>query len=452
MSFYNRTSEIAVLSQAFARKRPQLIVLYGRRRCGKSTLLQHMIQDSDCYCLAVQGEASLQRALLSQTIAQKFPGFDRGVYGNWFDFFRALAERGGERYTLVLDEFPYLAKSDPSLPSILQALLENRSNLPFHLVLCGSSQQMMEGTILSATAPLYGRADEILKITPLLAGYFQDHFPTLKAESLVEEYAVWGGVPRYWELRDRYDGLKQAISELLLQPIGLLYDEPRRLLLDDLTSLVQPLSLLTLVASGVNRLSELGGRMEKPSAELSRPLNRLIELGYIEKLKPFGSPVRGNKQTLYRVSDPFMRFFHRYIVPNAAKIEQGRREEVWSEISSSLNQFSAQVWESLTRSAIARGLVDKSVTACSSWWGVTRAGRKVELDGVSTTSDGKTLILCECKWSEISRPRDIHDHLKEVAVELPFYRGQDIVTIVATKTGGSSIYEPGPTEVLNGLR
>ncbi|MEM6396654.1 MAG: ATP-binding protein [Bacteroidota bacterium] len=452
MTFYNRQGEIAVLDRALARPRPQFIVLYGRRRCGKSTLLQHIANEGDCYSLAIQGEASLQRSLLSQTIAQKFAGFDRAVYPNWMEFFRALADRGGKRYTLIIDEFPYLAKSDPSLPSILQALLEDRSKLPFHLVLCGSSQQMMEGTILSATSPLFGRADEILKITPLLAGYLKDHMPESTAVNLMEEYSIWGGVPRYWELRARYKDMPEAVYELLLQPIGLLYDEPRRLLLDDMTSLVQPLSLLTFIAGGVNRLSELGGRMEKPAAELSRPLNRLIELGYIEKLRPFNAPLRSNRQTLYRVADSFMRFYHRYVVPNASKIEQGRKKEVWMEIEQSKSGYCAQTWETLTRSAIARGLIDGSVSACSPWWGTTKAKRKVEIDGVAQSPDGKHLILCECKWSEGVDTQPIHQKLAQVARELPFYNGQEVTTVVATKEGGNSAHDIGAKEVLDKLR
>ncbi|MFT6128976.1 MAG: AAA+ ATPase superfamily predicted ATPase [Neolewinella sp.] len=446
--FHNRTSEVSQLITALSRTAAQFVVLYGRRRCGKSTLIRQVLDDEGCYHLAVQGEEALQRQLFSKTIDLRFPGFSLAEYRNWSDFFQAIVQRGGKRFTLVIDEFPYLAKTSPSLASILQHLLEDRAKLNFHLILCGSSQQMMEDAVLSATAPLYGRADEILKIIPLAAGYLQDHLPDSSPNDLIREFAVWGGVPRYWELRSRSSSLSGAVQELLLRPTGLLKEEPRRLLLDDVRSLIHPFSLLTLIAGGCNRLSEIGGRLQKPAAELSRPLRRLIDLGYVVKEQPYGAPPRSGKQTYYRVADPFMRFYHRFILPDFSRIEMGRGTEVWEEIEGQLNLFVSQSWEVMCGKAISSGMAGKDFTDCKRWWGKTKTGQRAEIDLVARSADGKRLLLGECKWSDLKQTKKLHQRLRDLAPTLPFYQGEEVLTVVAARSGGDF----GPVEVLGVLR
>ena len=446
--FYNRHVEIAQLRIALERERAQFVVLYGRRRCGKSTLLRRVIDERDAYYLAIQGDSALQRKLFSQSLDERFPGFSLADFSDWNALFEAVIQRGGERFTIVLDEFPYLVKAAGSLPSILQRILEDRTRLNFHLIVCGSSQQMMEDAVLSATAPLYGRADEILKITPLAAGYLADHLPQHSAADLVREYAVWGGVPRYWELRKRSDSLMDSVTELLLRPTGLLLDEPRRLLLDDVRSLTQPISLLTVIAGGANRLVEIGGRLQRSSTDLYRPLERLIALGYVVKEQPFAAPHRSNKQTYYRVGDPFMRFYHRFIIPNVSEIQRGRSATVSQTISTQFDQFVGPTWERLCARAVAAGLVDDAYTDCRRWWGKTTTGRAVELDLVARSTDGRRLLIGECKWTTKTIGPGVKDRLTALVPELPFYRGETIEIVTMSRTGGDF----GPAAVLKALR
>ena len=136
-AFYNRESELAKLKQVFGRADAQFVVVYGRRRTGKSTLLRKIVTENDIYHQAVVGDFSLAQNLLARDLSVRFPGFDRGQYTSWIDFFEALIARGGERFTLVLDEFPFMVTAERSLPSILQRLLEDRKRLNFNLVLYG---------------------------------------------------------------------------------------------------------------------------------------------------------------------------------------------------------------------------------------------------------------------------------------------------------------------------
>ena len=170
MDFVDRIDEMARLKEAFAREKAALVVVYGRRRLGKSTLIKKVLVDKDVYFLADRSEGQHQRALLAKVIAQKFPDFDRLTYPDWESLLRAVNYRTDQRFTLCIDEFPYIVEQSPELPSVLQKLVDERS-LRFHLVLCGSSQQMMYGLFLDATAPLYGRADEIMRLMPIRLPY-----------------------------------------------------------------------------------------------------------------------------------------------------------------------------------------------------------------------------------------------------------------------------------------
>ena len=227
MKFVDRIDEAARLKDALAREKSSLVVMYGRRRLGKSTLIKRVLSENDVYFLADRSEGQHQRILLAKVIAQVFPDFDKLTYQDWESMFRAVNYRTDKRFTLCLDEFPYLVEQSSELPSVLQKLVDEKQ-LKYNLVLCGSSQNMMYGLFLDSTAPLYGRADEIMKLVPIRLPYIQETL-SLDAMNAIEEYAVWGGVPRYWELRENQNSLNDALWHNILSVNGTLYEEPIKL-------------------------------------------------------------------------------------------------------------------------------------------------------------------------------------------------------------------------------
>lgn len=172
------------------------------------------------------------------------------------------------------------------LPSVIQKLFDHRSALSFHLILSGSSQQMMHNLVVDSTSPLYGRADEIIKLAPMDIYWLREALGCSSVEA-VEEYCIWGGVPRYWELRKTEGSIKDAVVKHILDSHGVLHEEPVRLFLDDSRDTVQMSTLITIISSGVHRLSEIASRMGKPATHLNRPLQRLIDLGYLKREIPF---------------------------------------------------------------------------------------------------------------------------------------------------------------------
>jgi uncharacterized protein len=163
--------------------------------------------------------------------------------------------------TLCLDEFPYLAKSAPQLPAIIQKLIDKGDNR-FHLIICGSSQQLMQGLIIDSTAPLSGRADLILRIKPMKIPYLQEVLKCSAVEA-VTEFSVWGGVPRYWELRQQETLFTDALKSHLFSSLGILIEEPLRLFMDDMRDTTQSYTILSLIGNGVHRMSEIAARLEK---------------------------------------------------------------------------------------------------------------------------------------------------------------------------------------------
>ncbi|MEM6396565.1 MAG: ATP-binding protein [Bacteroidota bacterium] len=436
MRFYNRQDELTRLEDIWSNTGGQVSfgVIYGRRRVGKSTLLKRKIGSSDIYHLAAEGNENLQLKLFSQSVAKVVPAFDKAIYPDWHTALELLNTRVDKSFTLVLDEFPYLAKSSKSLPSILQAWVDRKEKRKFNLVLCGSSQQMMNGLVLSGNSPLYGRADTIMKLRPLEAGYLKDHLPEESPESLIEEFAVWGGIPRYWELRSQFDKLEDAIKGLLLSPDGTLIDEPKRLLLDDIRDLDLPISLLTFIALGSNRASEIGGRLERKATELYRPLNKLIDLGYVRRELPYGTSPRDRKHVLYKINDPFLQFFYSMVFPNMSAIEQGGKDDIWAGSKTQFDQIVSSNWEELCRRAIIRGAIGKGLWKASRWWGQGTDRKKYELDIVVENKENNTLLVGECKWSDLKDDTYLRDKLFKKALLLPFYKNQKIELLIAARS------------------
>lgn len=432
MNFVDRIEEQSRLTVTLGRETSAFIVVYGRRRLGKSTLIKRVLTDSDVYFLADQTESSQQIRLLAKEIGLIIKDFDKVIYPDWNALFETLNLRTDEKFTLCIDEFPYMVKKAPELPSVLQKLLDSKS-LKYSIVLCGSSQTMMQGLILDAKAPLYGRADQILKLSPINIPYITEYL-NCDAVGAVEEYAVWGGIPRYWELRAQSKSLQDAIEYNIINLLGTLYEEPYRLLVDDTRDVVQASTLLSVIGGGVHRLSEIAARVEKPATQLSRPLDKLIELGFVERENPFGENPKSSKKSLYKIADPFMDFYYRFVVPNRSLIGLGRRAIVSKSIRENFGGYLSWHWERLCRRAVSGSTIDGITYGIASrWWGNISRTETLEFDVVAESLDGKTLLVGECKWSEITDSTPLLSHLAEKASKLPFAKGKTIVPIIFAK-------------------
>lgn len=436
MNFVDRIEEIARLTNALSKEKSSLVVVYGHRRLGKSTLIKRVLSDSDVYFLADRSEGEHQRALLAKVVAQIFPDFEKLTYPDWESLFRAVNYRTEKRFTLCLDEFPYLVEQSPELPSVLQKLADEKQ-LKYNLVLCGSSQNVMYGMFLDSTAPLYGRADEIMKLMPIRLPFIQEALP-LDAVGAVEEYAVWGGVPRYWELRENRNSLSDALWHDILSVNGTLYEEPIKLFQDDVKDIVKTSTIMSYIGSGANRLSEIASRCNEPATNLSRPLKKLIDLGFLEKDVPFGIDEKNAKKSLYKIADPFMAFYYQFVVPNRSFIELGRKLPLEQALATHFSEYVSMHWEKICRDAVTGNMVNGIVYGkAKRWWGSVlnedKKPEQVEFDVMAESLDKKYLLVGECKWTNQENGKQLTTELLRKANLLPFANNYTIVPMLFLK-------------------
>jgi uncharacterized protein len=457
LPFLDRHEEAARFRRLIDRSEGSLGVVYGRRRCGKSRLLREILPPGrSVYYVGDDREGSLQRASLATEIGRLLPGFERVTYPGWDALLARWWQEARPGTVLALDEFPSLVAVAQELPSLLQKYLDRESERGIHLLLSGSSQRMMQGLVLDRTAPLFGRASEILKISPLPAGWIEEALKLREPERAIEAYAVWGGTPRYWELAGDHPDLPTALRSLILSPLGVLSEEPSRLLLDDMRDTTQAASILSLIGQGCHRISEIAARLGKPATSLSRPLQRLQDMDLITREQPFAEESRGSKRTLYKISDPFLRFWFRYVEVNRSRLGAGQVAAVEEEIGQRLGHHFGEVWEELARASVTRlDLGGRSWGPAGRWWGAGLDRQPLEVDLVANSSDGGSVLVGEVKWAA---PRDAERLLAELegkARRLPVAAGREVVLALWLKTpvaGLTAGHVVTPRQVLDVLR
>ncbi|MBI2900131.1 MAG: ATP-binding protein [Planctomycetes bacterium] len=373
-----------------------LLVVWGRRRVGKSRLLLEWIREGrGLYWVADESAPSLQRRYLAGALEARLPGFGRAEYPDWASLFARLgrdAKNAGWRGPLVLDEFPYLARSSPELPSVLQGFVDRDAHeAGLVLALAGSSQRMMQGLVLRSDAPLYGRAREAMKLLPIPPGHLGPALGLRDPVRAVEAYAAWGGIPRYWELAAPYRDTRRAVDDLVLDPLGPLHDEPARLLIEETPPATALRPVLDAIGSGAHRVSEIAGRLEQPATSLARPLARLQELDLVEREIPFGEPERSGKRALYKLADPFLRLWFTLVAPRRGFLAQASRRDRMRLFDEAFPRLVSLAWEELCR---------RAVPLLGGRWGPARRfwlGAGPEWDVVARSKDA--LLLGEAKWS-----------------------------------------------------
>jgi hypothetical protein len=356
---------------------------------------------------------------------------------------------------LALDEFPSLVASGREVPSLVQKRIDQETATGLHLVLCGSSQRMMQGLVLDRTAPLFGRATEVLPVAPLTAGWTGAALGLREGPRVVEAFSVWGGVPRYWELAADAGELHRAVRNLVLSPLGVLHDEPASLLLDDLREVTQASSILALVGAGCHRLSEIAGRLGKPATSLARPLARLLDLGLVRRDLPFGTTTRDSKRSAYRLDDPFLRFWFRFVEPNRSRLQARLVAEVARDIAKAFPHHVAGIWEDLVRQSVPRArYFGRDWGRAASWWGAGRDRAPLEVDVVAETADRSGLLVGEVKWSDRVDPERELAALRRKAANLPLAEGREVLLALWVRSGrvGSRASCFTPRDVLPALR
>ncbi len=400
MLFMNRKPELAALAGLGAEG--GLAVVWGRRRIGKTRLLlEWCARTRGVYTVADQSGADDQRAYFARAIAEVLPGFADVTYPSWERLLtRLAADAAAHGFTgpIVIDEVPYLVATSPELPSVLQRWLDHDAKRAgLRVALAGSSQRMMQGLVLAHDAPLFGRAEVLLDLAPLGPDHLPAAFGTLAPSALVEHWTAWGGVPRYWELAAARRGpVRDQVVALALDPLGALFSEPERLLLEESPPAIEMRPVLDAIGGGAHRLSEIASRLGRPATSLGRPLERLASMGFIRRETPYGEPARGGKRSLYKLADPFLRLWFRVVAPNRAALVAGTAASRRALLDEHWALLSGQAWEDLCQGGVA-SIGRGPVASLGPWRPAARYwhGHDAEWDLVADAVAGPRLLAGE---------------------------------------------------------
>ena len=402
MEFLDRVDERRRLLRFVQDAEGGVACLYGRRRIGKSRLLDEVLgglKNVISYC-ADRSEAALQRSRMAEDVSRLLTGFADVLYSDWRAFFERWQREAPRGSVLVIDELPYLVERSPELPSVLQKIADNLRKTGQKLVLCGASQRMMQGLVLDQSEPLYGRCRVILKLAPIGYSWLRKAFPRSSAIERLEHYAVWGGVPRYWEVCQGEKDLWETVRDEVFSPNGLFHEEPSFVLKDDLEGAAQAASVLSLIGQGAERPVEMAGRLQVPQTALARPLKRLQELGLVRRDVPFGTDVKGGKKSLYKLSDPFLNFWYTFALPQYSNPQFLQSAADREAIEKPFRVFLGRAWEDLVRATLREKPLPGSSLRWANvgrWWGAGLNRQPLEVDVVAESSDGKTLLVGEAK-------------------------------------------------------
>ncbi len=409
MKFIDRDQEMKRLVRLVHERKGGFAAIWGRRRIGKSELLKEWCRSfNGLYTVADQSLAAVQRSTFAQALSDRFAGFADVSYPSWKALFEALSRRAAAEDwhgPLVMDEFPYWVEADDSLPSVLQNWVDGEKGRGgIVCAIAGSVQHMMQGLVLDSDSPLYGRVDEKIKLFPIDIGFIREALNIEKDIDAVKAYSVWGGVPRYWEAAERFGSdIDQALDELAFNPLGIFHEEPASLLQSEIPNAISLKPYLDVIGLGANRASEIAGRLGVPSTALSRPLTRLIEIGLVKREVPFGESEKSSKKSLYRLSDPFCRFWFSVMATRRSVFDsapESVRLAIWRQHRQGV--FAA-AWEDLSRSFVVRSERLRMLAGEDGYW--LPAGRwwhrtAPEWDVVSVTGEGSKTLLGEAKWAE----------------------------------------------------
>jgi uncharacterized protein len=419
--FVGRKYELAELEKYFKEGAFQFAVFYGRRRVGKTTLINKFRENKkSIHFTAVETTAKENLELLSvQILDELAPQSPKNPFMSFLDAFEYCFKAAArKRLVLVIDEYPYLAESDRAVSSILQTLIDKyRESSRLFLILCGSSMSFMENQVLGYKSPLYGRRTCQFKIQPL--NYYESArmLPAFNNIEKISLYGIVGGVPEYLSRINNKISLAQNIESLFFNPSGRLFEEPSNLLKQELQSPQTYNGIIAAIASGACKVNEIASRAGIETSQCSNMLGTLTVLGIVKKEYPAGS-VKPSRKTIYRLSDNMFRFWYRFVLPELSRISMGYGKQACAEIfgrsesGGVFETYMGPVFEDCSVQYLWRSAKNNSrYKYIGRWWGPNpKEKHEEEINILAADGRGNTLFG-ECKWRNNRMGNDVLEEL-----------------------------------------
>lgn len=403
--FYCREEELRKLNKRYHAGDFECIIIYGRRRVGKTTLINEFYKDKPTIFFSalntteIENLESLSKSIMNyeRPDMDAFPEFK--TYDAALDELTALSMH--ERIVFVIDEYPYLAKAKPSISAMLQHIIDHKwNNSKMFLILCGSSMSFMENQVLGQESPLYGRRTGQFKIAPLDYKESAVFHPDLSNEDNALIYGITGGVPHYINKL----GVKESVDEALLDNFfdrsSYLYEEPANLLKQELRELAIYNAIITAIAQGASRMNDIALKTGQENSVVSKYLGTLIDLGIVKKETPVTEKI--GKKTIYELADNFFRFWYRFVPANMSAIDSGRIQKSYANsIKKNLPDYMGLTFEHMCRDYLLyyEKELPIELNQVGQWWGTDNKNKKqVQIDIVGTPVEGDEYIIGSCKY------------------------------------------------------
>ncbi|MDR1950471.1 MAG: ATP-binding protein [Spirochaetaceae bacterium] len=425
--FIDREDELAALEKEYTRGESALVIMYGRRRIGKTSLVREFIKNKPAIYYLVTEESEAQNREAFKNMVADFTGntlLKNTTPEDWGLIFDTLAARETPaKKVVVIDEFQYLGKANPAFPSILQKIWDtNLKDRKIMLILCGSLISMMESQTLSYGSPLYGRRTAQIRLKQIPFRYYGAFFPDKSRNELVQYYAVTGGVPKYIELFSGRKNIYRAIAEDVLSRNSFLYDEPGFLLLREVSQTGSYFSVIKTIAAGNHKLADIAASLGQKQTGLTKYLNTLINLDILRREVPVteNNPEK-SKRGLYRITDNFMLFWFKFVYPNQSYIESGNTEVVMDKIRRNfIDSHVSYVYEGICREELGFRWPEQwrfRVNRIGRWW-----DNHNEIDLVAYDGEGEDMVFGECKYRKGKMSIDVLFGLMEKSQKVEWKR------------------------------
>ena len=403
--FIGREREWNSLNKLYHSGKFEFVVIYGRRRVGKTALINHFIDDKQAiYFMGVESNAKQNLENFSRNIMEYTSGISAET--SFLSFQSALETvfrlSQKERLILVIDEYPYVARASRSLASTLQMLIDRyKDNSKLMLILCGSSMSYMEDHVLAYKAPLYGRRTAQIKLNPFDFEEVCHYFKNFSSEQKAMAYGIVGGTPQYLlQINDRLT-IEENVKNTYLDTMSSLYEEPMNLLKQEVREPAIYTAIITAIATGYSRMSEISTKVGEETNICSSYLKNLIALGIVQKESPYGE--KASKKSIYSIDDNMFRFWYRFVPENASMIARGASDLVYKRIEPYFSDYMGKVFEDICRQYLWKLLISGNTpiefTSLGRWWGndpVHKCQAEIDIMG---EQDKNTALFGECKWT-----------------------------------------------------
>jgi AAA+ ATPase superfamily predicted ATPase len=444
VDFISRHKELEFLSDEYKKDTSSLIILYGRRRIGKTTLTTEFGKNKNILYFLATEESEKENLNQFKILVAEFTNnelLQNSIIDNWEIIFKALVnDKPNEKKLVIIDEFQYLGKINQAFPSIFQKIWDTileKSNIM--VILCGSLISMMEAQTLAYGSPLYGRRTGQIKLKQIPFTDYAGFFKNKSRKELIEYYSITGGVPKYIELFYDSENIISAIEKNILSKQSFLYEEPIFLLQNEVSEVGSYFSIIKTIAAGNKKLSKIATALEVKQTSLTKYLRTLINLDILQREVPITeeNPEK-SKRGLYKIKDNFIEFWFKFIYPNKSFIEIDKNEFVINKINKNLiDNHIAYVYEDICIEEMwkmnAEGKWSFNFDKVGRFW-----NNNIEIDIVAFDSNGKNIIFGECKYKEQPLDVDVFYDLLEKSKEVDWKRNSRKASYVFFSINGFS--------------